>query len=318
MSVSVVQRRAFRNALEMKLRRCKGNDLQVFFSLMMSKVHDENFESVGTDYSLGDFKCDGHLIEPDTIYACYGPVNAGAHQTEASMRTAVGKIRSDFEGAREKWGRMKEWVFVNNYLDAPAQIVHELNLLRDEYPAYQIRRFGREQFERNLMSLDPDVVEDLIGLDATEADFRNVQPREILEVVEGVMAKVAVAVVADEPPDPVGFEKLDYNRLDGVYRQCLVNGFVGARRVAQLLRDHPVPTLPIDLAATYEAKYSDLECQGLGPGEIMDDLYEFTIAGQRSTMPRQVAVWSVVAYFFERCTIFENVPVDGIHVGDAA
>ena len=70
------------SALELKLRPAKGTRLQEFLSALMTKIHSSNFHPVGTDYSRGDLQCDGLLSDPLTIFACYGPVNAGASATE--------------------------------------------------------------------------------------------------------------------------------------------------------------------------------------------------------------------------------------------
>jgi hypothetical protein len=50
----------------------------------------------------------------------------------------------------------------------------------------------------------------------------------------------------------------------------------------------------------------------------MDELYAFTLAENRPTTPREVAVWSLLAYMFERCTIFKDKPVTGTPIEEAA
>lgn len=68
--LSSVKRKAVSNALELKLRRCKGTALQEFHAALMAKLHGDNFASSSTDYSQGDLKCDGLLHEPFTVFAC--------------------------------------------------------------------------------------------------------------------------------------------------------------------------------------------------------------------------------------------------------
>ncbi|MER2193602.1 ABC-three component system protein [Methylobacterium brachiatum] len=309
MGLTAPKRRAFKNTLELTLRRCKGTELQAFFAALMGKVHGHNFESTSTDYSRGDLQCDGHLVEPETVFACYGPVNSGDHAGDASMRHAVAKVRSDFEGARAEWPGMKAWVFVTNYLEPPAQITQEISRLRSEVSDCEIRTFGKEQFERHLLGLDIEDIEDLLANAITDEDFRNVQPVEILEVVDDVMAKVSVRREIDEEPREVPFDKLDFNGLEDAFQDRIRNGFQGAPTVERLLLGHPDPLLAPALASAFKEKYRELELQGLGPGEIMDDLYEFTMAGHRATTRREVAVWTVLAHFFEGCTIFKDRPV---------
>lgn len=316
--LSGLKRKAVRNALELKLRRCKGNDLQKFLGDLMAKVHGENFIPAGTDYSRGDLKNDGLLRDPLTLFACYGPVNAGAHTTEASMRTAVAKVGSDFAGALENWSDLKEWVFVTNYLDTPAQITQEVLRLDGATPSCRLRTFGRAQFEKHILDLPEDDIDDLLGNDATEEDFRALQPQEVLAVVAAVMDQGPRRKEDDAEPTVVPADKLEFNKLEDVFQDRLTKGFQNSRNVARLLSNHPDPLLESEFAAVFKAKYQDLDAQGLAPGEVMDELYEFALAGQRPTTYRDIAVWSVLAYLFEKCTIFKDRPVDGAPVEEAA
>ncbi|TXN72553.1 hypothetical protein FV230_04305 [Methylobacterium sp. WL6] len=291
------------------MRRSYGADLQRFFGALMSRVHRENFEAAGTDYSRGDLQCDGRLVDPETIFACYGPANAGANATEASMRTAVAKVRSDFEGAMRNWPGMTAWVFVTNYLETPAQMLKEVAALRDAFPAIKITTFAKDSFERVLLSLEIDEIEDLFLGDMTDEDFRNIEARDIMAVVRDVMANVGVRHELDEPPKPVPEGKLEFNELSSLTRDRIAKGFAGVPMVKRLFADYPDPLVPPDLAAAYRSKYQELELQGLAPGDIMDGLYLFTINGHPATTSREAAVWTVIAYFFEACTIFREPPV---------
>lgn len=308
MGLTAPKRRVFVNTLELTLRRSYAGELQQFFGKLMSKLHKENFEAAGTAYSRGDLKCDGRLVDPETIFACYGPVNAGANATEASMKTAVAKVRSDFEGAKGHWPAMKAWTFVTNYLETPAQLLQELSKLREEYPGIKITTFAKDSFERALLSLDIDDIEDLLFVNMTEEDFRNVEAKEIMAVVKDVMAQVGVRHELDEPPKPVPHGKLEFNELSTLTRNRIAKGFVGVPTVKRLFKDYPDPLVPPDLAAAYRTRYQELELQGLAPGDIMDGLYEFTINGHPATTSREAAVWTVLAYFFEACTIFKEPP----------
>jgi hypothetical protein len=312
------KRKAVRNSLELRLRRCKGTGLQEFLALVMAKLHGENFVAAGTDYSRGDLQCDGLLQDPLTIFACYGPVNAGAHQTEASMVKAVAKVASDYEGAYKHWPDLKEWVFVTNYLDTPAQITQELLRLKSTVTGRKLRIYGRPQFESDILGLGEADIEDLLGNDATEVAFRSIQPQEVLDVVKAVMATASASRLDDGMPIVVPFEKLEFNGLEEIYKDRIAAGFKNAPVVQKLVRDHPNPLLEGDLAAVYKAKYLELTSQAMQPGEVMDELYAFTLAENRPTTPREVAVWSLLAYMFERCTIFKDKPVTGTPIEEAA
>lgn len=94
-------------ALELKLRSAKGARLQEFLAVLMTAIHGDNFQPIGTDYSRGDLQCDRLLHDPLTIFVCYGPVNAGANATETAMKTAIAKVGTDFSGALEHCPKLR-------------------------------------------------------------------------------------------------------------------------------------------------------------------------------------------------------------------
>lgn len=309
MARSPSRKRAIKAALELKLRRAKGTRLQEFLALLMAKVHGDNFQPIGTDYSRGDLQCDGLLHNPLTIFACYGPVNAGASATEASMKTAVAKVESDLLGARKEWPNLKEWKFVHNYVDPPAQIVHKLLGLRAEHVGIVISMFGREQFETALLGLDDDAVEELVGDAASEEDFRALQPDVLLKVVAALLMSDGASAPTDDQPVKVPAQKLRFNGLSDHTQSRIVQGLQNAEWVSKLLQDHQDPMIEGALAAILKERYLDFKAQSLEPDDIMFQLWEFVANTTALTAALDVAIWSLLAHFFEKCTIFEDSPV---------
>lgn len=58
------------------------------------------------------------------------------------------------------------------------------------------------------------------------------------------------------------------------------------------------------IAVAFRAKYAECKVQGLTPDEIFEHMQLY--AGFGGPPRRQVASMAVIAYFFERCDIFEN------------
>jgi len=307
------RRRALRAALELKLRRAKGTRLQEFLSALMTKIHGLNFQPAGTDYSRGDLQCDGMLYEPLTLFACYGPVNAGANATNAAMRTAIAKVESDFTGALEHWPDLTAWNFVHNYVEQPpAQIVQKILELRKSYPAVRLDLFGRESFEAALFSLDDDAIEDLVGDAATDEDFRTLQPAEVLSVVDALMASRPKPALLDDAPIQVPTQKLHFNNLTAPWQDRIVQGMQNAETVGTLLQGHQNPLLESAVAGLLKAKYLDLKAQSLDPDEIMFRLHDFIVSVKPPSAALDVVAWSLLAHFFEKCTIFEDKPVGAL------
>ena len=82
--------------------------------------------------------------------------------------------------------------------------------------------------------------------------------------------------------------------------------------MANLLHNHPNPLFDGEVAGVFKAKYLELKAQGFAPGDIMDELYEFAMAGHKAKTAREAAICSLLASLFEKCTIFEDAPVEEV------
>src|SRR5206468_1020321 len=153
-SISSVKKRAFRNALELKLRRCRGDMLQHFFAAVADKSWGDNFVPATAHYTQGDLKCDGLLKDPRTIFACYGPTNGGDGQSDAATAQVVVKVPDDFQGALKAWPDLKQWIFVNSYVTGiPPQITNKLLKIADANPHLTINQMGMARFEELIFGL---------------------------------------------------------------------------------------------------------------------------------------------------------------------
>lgn len=308
--LSYDQRQAYYNALELRLRRAHGNGLQKFLSEVNARVHGDNFVPASSFYSKGDLQCDGALLTPLTIFACYGPTNGGQNATAGAIAVAVKKVESDFLGAKHEWPQMKAWMWVTNYVEgAPAQITQQILKLRDAHPEIDITQMGVEQFRKLIFALPRTDVDDLVGPISTAADFRAMQLPEIQTLLADMTAELSGVAPLDDDPVVVPADKLDFNKLPGAHRAKILFGLQNAKVVSRYLDNHNDPTLDGRVAARFKAKYLDLKAQAYSPGDVMDALFDFALHGHLLTTTRDVAIWSVLAHLFEKCTIFEDKPL---------
>jgi len=308
-AIPSIKKRAFLNALELKLRRSRGDMLQVFLSAVMTKVLGDNFIPATAHHSKGDLKCDGLLKTPLTVFACYGPTNAGDGQSAGSLALAVAKVSDDYLGAAKHWPDLKEWVFVSNYVSGiPPQITQQILALEKAHPEHILKIFGIDQFQVAILELDLSDIEELLGDAASDADFRNVQIPDVQAVINDITQTFANGGVSDDQPLIVSAQKLAFNNLPEVYRERIKQGFQNTGDLSEYMLNHPDPTLDGRIASIFKAKYFEFKKQALPPDEIMDLLYDFALGGQRNSTPHEVAVWSLLAHLFEKCTIFEDQP----------
>src|SRR5450756_4069 len=114
-------------------------------------------------WSVEDLKCDGLLINPLTVFACYGPTNGGDGQSSGSLAHAVAKVAGDFLGAIQNWPTLKEWIFVSSYVaGTPPQITAKILELAGSHPDRVLKQFGLEQFGLAIFELNLDDIEELL------------------------------------------------------------------------------------------------------------------------------------------------------------
>ena len=305
-----MSRKSLRNAIDLALRRTDGRTFQTFFGKVMKAKHGDDYDPTSPDYTHGDLKCDGLLSNPLTVCACYGPLNAGHDQSEKTMHATADKVVDDFEGALKNWPGMKGWMFAHSFADTPPHFLRRIQELRENHPNLDIKLYGRERFVDDIASLDEDVVEELVGEAALHDAVKNLQPKEVLAVVNTIMAHAATDDTFDEPPKPVPSQKIEFNELGGKRAQRLVEAYANSAQVKSLVADNPNPLLQQRLAAAFQTRYEDLVAQGLSPSVIFDKLIEFGMSGEDFDLDRQAAALSVVAYLFQLCTIFKEPPAE--------
>jgi hypothetical protein len=281
-----------------------GDEFQKFFSDVMSARHGDAFmPSIALG---GDRKCDGMTLDPLIVYGCYGPRGGGSYLGE-SMADAVSKVVDDYLGACEKWPDMVEWRLANNFIAGmPPQIAAALLEARKKGKK-PFGYFGKESFLQTLGELDDFEVERLIGPIVMLNDYRNLVPAVVKDVVDRIADKFTQAF-PEGHAKPVPPDKMEINKIPPCHANELKNGFVGHRQVEALVGESPDPTLEGRLSAAFRGKYVDLRGQGLPPGAVVDALYDFAVGGGSETSERRATAWAVLAYLFERCTIFEDNP----------
>jgi len=299
------KRRHFRSYLELRLRRLYGTGFQDFVGDVLVRIHGDNFVRQCPWGDKGDLSCDGYLRRPPTIFACYGAQN-GSIRRVANLES---KVISDFEGAAAKWPDMQEWIFVSNISDAiPAPLTAALESLAAR-KRVKVGYFGFDRFERDLLALGEDEIIDLVGPMPVNQDYMRLQPEAVREAVNAVAAQFSLNYLTEETL-PVPANKLGINKIPAVHAEAIKRGLLGRRIIEACVLDNADPSLETRLSDAFRTKYSALALQGLQPGEIVDALYDFATAGLTETTEQMTAAWAVIAYLFEKCTIFEDKPLD--------
>jgi len=292
-------------SLRLKLRQSSGDAFQEFFSVVMGKLHGEDFVRVRPFGRKGDKGCDGYLQSSGQLFACYGAVNG----EKAKVDYLIGKMDEDFSKAKTHLpGIMKEWHMVHNLVDGlPVEALTKLEELKGANRNIKFGFVGLEGFETRIAMLDPAVIDELLGPRATNKDAQEMQLTELQALISGIIAGVDSAKRFAGPIDPVPSDKLDANGLPHHWHQLIEQGWKNARFVADYFDRHHEPLTGERIALLFRERYMYLRAQSLSGESTMDSLYEF-VTGPGSVAPaRQVAGLALLAHLFESCDIFENL-----------
>jgi hypothetical protein len=194
--MSAEQRYWWRVALELKLRKSNGDAFQGFFSHVMAAVHGSDFVRVRAYGSVGDKGCDGYVQTSGSVFQCYGSLGA----QERKVAYLIKKMADDFATALKSIPQiMKEWHMVHNFVDGlPVPAIETLDEIKQANKDRKFGFVGLEGFEERIFSLNPNKIEDLLGIVPTSLDAQNMQPAELRDLVANV------AAAADETPFDTG------------------------------------------------------------------------------------------------------------------
>lgn len=299
------KRRHFRHYLELTLRRAEGTRLQSLVAKLLGHIHGSNFVPQCPWGKKGDLSCDGYLRVPKTVFACYGRENGVGGRRPTDILT---KVKSDYAGAVSKWAGLKSWVFVSNIVDGvPTPITQYLEEINGNN-GINVEYFGFDRFEKSLLELDELFVEDIVGEIAVRDDYINLQPPVVLEVIDQIVADFSLRYLED-PTIRVPENKIELNGIGPSHAHYIRQGSLARPMIRECLARNADPLRDASLADAFRCRYLELRIQGLPPDEIMDSLYDFALAGHDGRKAaRQATAWALLAWLFDKCSIFEDKP----------
>ena len=216
------------------------------------------------------------------------------------------------QSAKALWGdHLKEWIFVHNDPDGLNSDVVLMTLL-DLKAANPSIRVGQHMAFQELWDLVRELTFEKICdlLPPRPSLPAGTSVRLPFDRLRPVLEHLQQAVPLDMPLDPVSPEKLQYNRLPVPWADFLQFGRRLSSVVDEYLRTHHDPELGDRIASGFHGRYRSLREQSLPPGRICTELFEFAGGYDPAfkDVESQAAVAATLAYFFDRCDIFEKVP----------
>lgn len=212
---------------------------------------------------------------------------------------------------------MRAWALVHNH-GLPPAVVKQLDDLRAAHADVSIEHWDYERLRGLLELMSPRQLADLFGRAPEARDFQRLGFRELAPVVRALeqrLAQVDAAVEVQIAPVPVA--KLEANRLGPLTARLIRFGREGDLTLADYFAQHHDPTLGERVAAGYRAEYERLRREEWAPDEIFARLVDFT-GGASAESGRTASLYTILAYFFERCDIYEAAPTASASSDDPA
>lgn len=292
----------FLNDFDQAFKTKSMTDFDTWFCQMAEKVWGLDFEKIKPGGKHGDKKSDGRLISLERVFQCYAPESPSTF-----AKNAPAKIQDSFPAVIEYWPNLKEWVFVhNNDAGIPTTVSDVLEQLRSDYPSIKIhegsRNFIKTELHDHLSS------QDLIDLypHSLAITYSSVQMDHVRPLLRKLLAK------AEAQPDPFYFgsdpdeEKLDFNKLSSAAKRDLRAALTKVGIVDRYLKSN-APGANAVLQAEMISKYKELKGFGHPPDDIIAMMLKWV--GDDGSPTVRHAAYVIIAYYFDACDIFENVPV---------
>ena len=218
------------------------------------------------------------------------------------------KINEDFEGAKEHWEEyFDEWVFVHNTHDGrlSPNIIEKLEKLKLENPGIKIGHWGYEELLIEFRKLDIVALESWFGMSFDMQTSANLGYEELQAVLQHIQVTTST-----DPNDirEVSRGKIEANLLSTAVSDFLKIGMQKYRLVEGFFRNWRDPNYEGQLATAFKNKYLDLKghVPALHPDLIFAKLEEWAGGSMTTTPSKKVAVLTILAYFFDKCVVFED------------
>ncbi|WP_199433874.1 ABC-three component system protein [Qaidamihabitans albus] len=301
-ALDFMERQAVRFLIKMRLSDLHGNSFESFFHELMC-LRDPSFLDVRTAGSLGDQGSDGMLLYGNKLYACYAPETYDA-------KKLVEKFEDDLAKACSKrQDQFNTFVFVHNDQRGMHPAVSKcLADARNRLSGLKFEQFGQKHFRNEVCKLDRAEVEDLLG---TQLPVRELTYGVALEELEPLLDHLRSQRLRVENPDDilaVSGRKLDFNEFSDDVKDDLRRMMVRSNEIEAYYAGRVDITERDEVARGFHEEFVRLRGEFDDPDDVLWQLELYVLGNASAPLNRRRAVMAILAYFFETCDIFDNVP----------
>lgn len=293
-----LQQAYYEQQFEILFLKSKGNTFQEFFEKLMGLAYKADFMACRPWGNRGDRKNDGFLKSEKQLFQLYAP-------NEMKASEAIKKINEDFAGAKEYWNTLfNKWTFVHNADNGiPPHVQKVLLNFEQANNGITIEPWGLEELRIVFRKISLTDKQAWLGIAPTvetkiKLGFNDLQP-----VLENLATKpIPINLSVKEVPRG----KIEANALSESVSTLIKEGMSKADLVRQFFEQWHNSELGEKIAQSFREKYQALETQGMTPNTIFMELQSWVGGDRRGTPSHELAVLTVLAYYFERCDIFKE------------
>lgn len=284
---------------ENEFRKAKGNAFQTLFNELMGRAYKKDYMPCRPWGDQGDQKNDGFLRSGRILFQVYAP-------NEMKEKNAIKKIDEDFDGAKIHWGKhFDKWAFVHNAYDGlPPHVQRKILDIANANPWVQLETWGLEELRDIFRQLPREELQSWFGFAPNNETKKDMTFKEISVVLESIKLKKPdpTIPVKEVPPG-----KIEANQLSECIAVLLKHGMEKASLVDQFFSHWYDPTFGESIAAAFRKQYEIIR-ENKTPNEIFHEFQSWVGGAERGTAEHEMAVLTIIAYYFESCDIFEEPP----------
>lgn len=181
--------------------------------------------------------------------------------------------------------------------------VHEKILeLEETYSGIKIELWGLEELKDIFRTLEKIDLVSWLGPVPNAQTKQNIGFEDIRVVLESIEIKEPDPTI---PVKPVPPQKIEANQLSDSIFKLLKGGFSKASLVKDFFDKWHDPKFGEKIATSFHQKYKEL-CKNRNPNAIFLELQAWLGGCERQKPEREMAILTVIAYYFERCDIYEE------------
>ena len=287
----------YESRFEVEFLRSKGDAFETLFDKLMGLAFKADYIPTRPWGNIGDRKNDGYLKSEKRLFQVYAP-------NELKATKAIKKITEDFEGAKKYWAEyFDKWIFVHNADDGLPPHVFKLLLdLDKETPEIEVTHWSLNELRDVFRQIPLKEKEAWYGPAPTEETKSKIGFADLKIVLESI-SHSSVPLNSEVKDVPAG--KIEANALSESVAFLLRQGMTKSPMVDLFFSQWHDESLGERIATAFKAKYLKLKEQ-FTPNEIFTELQAWAGGDEIGTPEHQVAVLTILAYYFESCEIYEE------------